>query len=112
MIGFSGVGSMISVTAPGGFDAIGRTAAYDRLRRAAHLDRAWGDCYGHVLVATGRVDVMVDPAMHLWDNAALLPIVQEAGGSFTDWDGRATIHGKNAISTNGKVLQEVLEALR
>ena len=104
--------SMVSVTSPGGFDAIGQTAAYERLRAAAALDRAWSDCYGHILVATGRIDVMVDPTMNVWDCAALAPILTEAGGTFTDWNGVATIHGGNAISTNGKVLPEVLAALR
>lgn len=103
---------LVSVTAAGGFDQIGRSASYDRLRRAARLDRAWGDCYGHMLVATGRAEAMVDPIMNIWDCAALLPILSEAGGSFTDWNGRATIDGGNAVSTNGHVLDEVLSALR
>jgi histidinol-phosphatase len=103
---------LVSVTAAGGFDQIGKPGAYERLRKAARLDRAWGDCYGHVLVATGRAEAMVDPMMNVWDCAALLPILSEAGGTFTDWNGVATIHGGNAVSTNGHVLDEVLEALK
>ena len=103
---------LVTTTAPGGFDQIDRSAAYDRLRRAARLDRGWGDCYGHLLVATGRAEAMVDPMMHVWDNAPLLPILQEAGGTFTDWDGKPTIHSKNGISTNGRVLAEVLATLK
>jgi histidinol phosphatase-like enzyme (inositol monophosphatase family) len=89
-----------------------RVAAYDRLHQAARHQRGWGDCYGHLLVATGRADVCVDPQMNLWDNAPLLPILTEAGGTFTDWKGRATIHGGDGISTNGKVLEEVLSLVR
>lgn len=103
---------LVSVTSVKGFGAIHRTDAYDRLKGAAQLDRGWGDCYGHVLVATGRAEAMVDPTMNLWDNAALLPILTEAGGSFTDWNGKATIHSPNGISTNGRVLDEVLALLR
>jgi len=82
------------------------------LQRRAHARRTWGDCYGHVLVATGRADIMIDPVMNIWDCAALLPIVEEAGGTFTDWSGRPTIDGGNAISTNGQLFDSVMEIVR
>ena len=87
----------------------GFAPAVAEMQRRARTHRTWGDCYGHVLVATGRADVMLDPVMNVWDCAALLPILEEAGGSFTDWSGRRTIRGGNAISTNGVLLREVLE---
>ncbi|MCA1635779.1 MAG: histidinol phosphate phosphatase [Acidobacteria bacterium] len=90
-----------------GFDA-----AAERLQARAAARRTWGDCYGHVLVATGRADVMLDPVMNVWDCAALLPIVEEAGGTFTDWDGRRTIRGGNAVSTNGALFESVMETIR
>jgi histidinol-phosphatase len=89
-----------------------RNAAHDRLLQSARQQRGWGDCYGHILVATGRAEACVDPMMNPWDNAPLLPILQEAGGTFTDWQGRATIHGGDGISTNGKVFDEVMEVVR
>lgn len=73
------------------------------------LQRTWGDAYGHVLVATGRAEIMIDPRMAVWDCGPLLPIIQEAGGRFTDWQGNATIHGANAFSTNG-LLHEAVQA--
>ncbi len=79
------------------------------LQKRSRTHRTWGDCYGHVLVATGRADVALDPVMNVWDCAALLPILEEAGGTFTDWSGRRTIRGGNAISTNGILLPEVLQ---
>jgi histidinol phosphatase-like enzyme (inositol monophosphatase family) len=90
----------------------GRQDAFDRLVDASKMFRSWGDAYGHVLVATGRAEVMLDPEMNAWDCAALLPVVQEAGGTFTDWGGVATIHGGNAIGTNGTLLEEVLGLVR
>jgi histidinol phosphatase-like enzyme (inositol monophosphatase family) len=75
------------------------------------LERGWGDCYGHCLVATGRADVMLDPRMNPWDCAALVPIVQEAGGRFTDWTGRVTIAGGDAVSSNGLLHDQVLDRL-
>jgi histidinol-phosphatase len=79
------------------------------LQRQVHSRRTWGDAYGHVLVATGRADIMLDAVMNLWDCAALLPILEEAGGTFTDWQGTSTIYGGNAISTNGLLFERVME---
>lgn len=90
------------------FDTTGRRAAYDRLQSAARLARTWGDCYGYLMVATGRADIMVDPVMALWDAAALQPILEEAGGTFTDWRGQPTIYSGEGIATNGPLLDEVL----
>ncbi|HZG51712.1 MAG TPA: inositol monophosphatase family protein, partial [Pyrinomonadaceae bacterium] len=87
-------------------------AAAERLQSRAAARRTWGDCYGHVLVATGRADVMLDPVMNVWDCAALQPIVEEAGGTFTDWDGRRSIRGGNAVSTNGALFESVMETIR
>jgi histidinol phosphatase-like enzyme (inositol monophosphatase family) len=84
----------------------------DSLQRQVQARRTWGDAYGHVLVATGRADIMLDPVMNVWDCAALLPILEEAGGTFTDWNGRRTIHGGNAISTNGLLFDRVMEAVK
>ncbi len=82
------------------------------LERQVNARRTWGDCYGHVLVATGRADIMLDPAMNVWDCAALLPILEEAGGTFTDWNAQRTIHAGNALSTNGVLFNEVMKTLR
>jgi histidinol-phosphatase len=86
-------------------------AAWSRLESAARLQRGWSDCYGYALVATGRADLMLDPVMKPWDCAALLPILEEAGGSFTDWSGRPTIDGGNGLATNGRLLDETLQLL-
>ena len=78
------------------------------LQERAKVSRTWGDCYGYVLVATGRADVMLDPVMNLWDCAPLLPIMEEAGGTFTDWRGVRTADGGNAIATNGVLFEQVM----
>ena len=94
------------------FERIGRRDAYDKLQAAARISRSWGDAYGYLLVATGRAELMVDPMMHVWDCAALQPVIEEAGGTFTDWNGTPTIHAANSIATNGLVLDEVLAITR
>jgi len=90
----------------------GAAAAYEALERAAYITRTWGDCYGYLLVATGRAEVMVDPLMNVWDAAAVQPIVEEAGGTFTDWQGNPTIHAGEGVATNRLVLDEVLSIIR
>jgi len=92
-------------------DTMGHAAALDRLCRATKLQRTWGDAYGHILVATGRAEIMIDPKMAVWDNGPLLPILEEAGGRFTDWQGNATIHSDNALATNGHLHEAVREIL-
>ena len=86
--------------------------AAESLQRRVHARRTWGDAYGHMLVATGRADIMLDPVMNVWDCAPLLPILEEAGGTFTDWTGRRTIDGGNAISTNGLLFDAVMEIVK
>jgi histidinol phosphatase-like enzyme (inositol monophosphatase family) len=88
------------------------TPIYCRLQDAARLTRTWGDAFGYLLVATGRAEVMIDPAMHLWDTVAVKTIVEEAGGTFTDWQGRARIDAGEGLATNGHVLAEVLAQMR
>jgi len=80
--------------------------AWDRLASAARVARGWGDCYGYLLVATGRAEVMIDGVLADWDAAALYPAIVEAGGVFTDRSGRATPFGKSALATNAGLATE------
>lgn len=95
-----------------GFHKRGASDVFERLTKAAKVGRTWGDGFGYLLLATGRADVMVDPAMFLWDAAPLPPILQEAGGTFTDWKGNVTIAGGEGIGANGFLLDEVLRLVR
>lgn len=81
------------------------------LAHRAGVARTWGDCYGYLLVATGRAEVMLDDVVSPWDAAALYPIITEAGGSFTDWRGRATAFGGDIIATNSALAAQVREIL-
>ena len=99
-------------TNPSRWVTIGKYAAFEKLLNSVQLARGWGDCYGHMLVATGRADVMIDPAMNAWDAAALLPIVEEAGGYFIDWAGNATIYGGNGLSVVPGLKDEVLKIIQ
>ncbi len=103
--------ALFSYTAIELFDQYGRRPAFEEFVRTCHATRAWGDCYGHLLVATGRADVMADPVMNIWDAAPLLPILREAGGTFIDWTGAETIRGGNGISVNGRLKESVIELI-
>jgi myo-inositol-1(or 4)-monophosphatase len=99
--------ALVSLTEPATLSDM-HPGFWERLKKKAGAIRGYSDCYGHVLVATGRAEVMLDPVMNVWDNAAFLPILEEAGGTFTDWSGRRTIDGGSAISTNGALRDAVL----
>jgi len=72
-------------------------AFLDLIRRARTF-RGWGDCYGYLMVATGRADVMCDPMMNPWDIAALIPVIRGAGGTITDWRGGDPVGGQSIVA--------------
>jgi histidinol-phosphatase len=94
------------------FAKYGKAEPWARLQAGTHTQRGWGDCYGHCLVATGRAEVMLDPILNAWDCAALVPILAEAGGTFTDWNGEPTIYSGHGFSTNGVLFDQVLELIK
>ncbi len=85
--------------------------ARQRLEAACGLVRSWGDGYGYLLVATGRAEVMADPLLNEWDAAAVETVITEAGGRFTDWQGRPRIDSGDGIATNGLVHEAALRLL-
>ena len=87
-----------------------RPASYIALTRGVGLTRAWGDCYGYLMVATGRAEIMLDPEMSIWDAAALYPVIREAGGRITTWEGSTRV-GTSVAATNGVLHDEVLRML-
>ncbi len=86
-------------------------AAYQKIEKAVWLTRSWGDGYGYMMVATGRADIMVDPICNAWDVAAILPIIVEAGGRFTDWKGIQSVRSGEGVGTNGRLHEQVLKML-
>lgn len=86
--------------------------AFERLLETAAHDRGLGDFYGHVLVASGSLDLMVEPYLRPWDIGPLLVLVEEAGGRLTDFSGNPGIYGVSCVTTNGLVHEEALTILR
>ncbi|MEN4100775.1 MAG: inositol monophosphatase family protein [Anaerolineaceae bacterium] len=89
----------------------GREAAFQRMVKRARLCMGWNDAYGYVLAATGRVEVMFDPIMAVWDCGPMPAIFREAGGYFGDWQGEETISGGEGLATSLVLLPAVLELL-
>jgi histidinol phosphatase-like enzyme (inositol monophosphatase family) len=87
------------------------TSDFARLAQRSAVARTWGDCYGYVLVATGRAEAMFDPELKPWDSAALFPIIEEAGGVFTNKKGERTGLGGSAIATNKHLADRIREIL-
>lgn len=102
-------GSILAAAEPRSFQKRDALDTLMELDSRVYISRNWGDCYGYLLVATGRVEVMIDPIMSIWDAAALQPIMIEAGGTFTDWKGESTIYNGEGVATNGLVQEEVIK---
>ncbi len=94
-----------------GFAATGHLPCLLRLAQTAEVMRTWGDCYGYLMLVSGRADVMVDPRMHLWDAVAVMAVVQGAGGTFTCWQGRQRPDGGNGVASSPELLPQVLALL-
>ena len=80
---------------------------WKRVQRRASMSRSWGDCYGYFLVATGRAEAMADARLAEWDAACFLPIIREAGGVVTSWDGSASRFAGNLVATNAGIDREL-----
>jgi len=108
------LGGLLACGGPKSMIQYGRWDGFAALSESAMATRTWSDAYGHALVASGRIDGMIDPIVNRWDVSAVSVIVEEAGGKFTDFKGRNPFDKGNdhleAISSNGLIHQEILKA--
>jgi histidinol-phosphatase len=81
------------------------------LLRSTVRERGFGDYWGHLLVARGAAEICLEPKLSIWDFAALVPVVEEAGGRITDLAGGAPRHGGPVLTTNGHLHDDVLSLL-
>lgn len=86
--------------------------AFLELAGRTQRQRGFGDFYGYLLVAQGSGELMLDYGLKPWDVAAIKPIVEEAGGRFTDWNDHPTIHRPDVLASNGKLHEETLAVFR
>ena len=102
---------ILSCTSVKSFGKYGRQAAFERLMKACYHQVGWSDAYGYMLVATGRVEVMLDPVMAVWDCGPFPAILGEAGGYFGDWQGNVTNSSGEGLATTQVLLPEVLRLI-
>jgi histidinol-phosphatase len=112
----STVDGFLACGGPNSMVKYGRWKGFEELSKQALATRTWSDAYGHCLVATGRVDAMIDPIVSRWDLSAIRIIIEEAGGRFTDFIGGDPFikgdFGLEAISSNGLIHDEILKVYR
>jgi histidinol-phosphatase len=94
-----------------GWDEFGRGDEFRALMGRCWRTRGFGDFWGHMLVAEGAADAMSEPILSLWDVAALVPVVVEAGGRISDLTGSGWADHAPAVTTNGLLHDEVIAAL-
>ncbi|HWS58808.1 MAG TPA: histidinol-phosphatase, partial [Actinotalea sp.] len=111
----SGVGDLadasLSYSSLSGWEERGDLDRFLALTRRCWRTRAYGDFWSYMLVAEGAVDVACEPELALYDMAALVPIVTEAGGTFTSLSGEPGPHGGNAVASNGLLHDRILRAI-
>lgn len=102
----------LSVTANDGWNNIGKSQNIARLTKTVKRVRGFGDYWQHMLVAQGAIDVAVDGiGLEPYDIAALVPIVEAAGGTLTDRTGTADWRADNVVSSNGVIHTDVIAIL-
>lgn len=83
----------------------------ERVIRAARLYRTWGDCFGYFSLATGGADLMLDPTLAHWDVAAIVPVIEAAGGRVSSWSGGDPLAELSLIASAGPLHDVVLGLL-
>lgn len=103
--------AFFTTTSVQAFEKHSRFQAFRRLMDNCFYQTGWSDAYGYLLVATGRVELMLDPVMNVWDCGPFPPILAEAGGFFGDWKGQPTIYANEALATTQALLPQILELI-
>jgi myo-inositol-1(or 4)-monophosphatase len=104
--------AVLTSTHPDLFNSPKELAAFGRLKARARMTRYGGDCYGYCLLAAGFVDVVVEAGLKAHDVAALIPIIESAGGRITTWDNKPALHGGRILAAgDARVHEEALALL-
>jgi histidinol phosphatase-like enzyme (inositol monophosphatase family) len=103
--------AMIVTSGQGAFHRSCRVEAFNKLRAATRKDRGWGNCYGHLLVATGRVEASIEPKIREWDVAPFASMLAESGGKLTDFDGKESVYSTHCICSNGRLHGAIIKTL-
>lgn len=103
--------AVLTSTHPDLFSSPKEMAAFGRIKTRVRMTRYGGDCYGYCLLAAGFVDVVVEAGLKAHDVAALIPIIEGAGGKITTWDNKPALRGGRIVATGDKRVHEEALAL-
>ncbi len=103
--------AFLSYSSLEGWLAAGRGRSFLDFQASCWRTRAFGDFWSYMMVAEGTVDIAAEPELEVYDMAALVPIVREAGGTFTSLDGQDGPWGSNAVASNGLLHDAALRGL-
>jgi myo-inositol-1(or 4)-monophosphatase len=98
--------AILCATDPSAYMSEAEQAAFARVKTEVRLTRYHGDCYIFAMLAMGFVDIVIESALHRWDIAALIPIVEGAGGIITGWDGEPWREGAKTLACGDKRTHE------
>jgi histidinol phosphatase-like enzyme (inositol monophosphatase family) len=105
--------AVVSTTHPWGYFGRKQRMAFEEVCNAARMSYFGGDCYGYALLAMGFIDVIVEGRLAPWDVAALIPVIENAGGVVSDWKGKPFAGGGSIIAAGDKrVHAEVVKMLK
>lgn len=88
--------------------------SYLAIARAAKRTRGWSDCHSELLLVTGRIEAVVEPVLNPWDISAIIAVLNEAGGRFTDWHGERVSQSSNSpgVTSNGAIHDALIDVLQ
>jgi myo-inositol-1(or 4)-monophosphatase len=105
--------AILCATDPSAYFTPGQQTAFARVRAEARMTRFGGDCYLFAAMALGFVDIIIEAGFNRWDVAALIPLVEGAGGIITDWSGGDCRDGKTILACGDKrVHEEAIKLLK
>src|SRR6185312_1898557 len=103
--------AILCATDPGAYFAREQLSAFSRVDGATKMTRYGGDCYLFAALALGFVDIVIEANFNAWDVAALIPLVEGAGGTITDWDGGSAESGKSILAAGDRRIHQAALAL-
>ncbi|HET6390324.1 histidinol-phosphatase [Hyphomicrobium sp.] len=103
--------AVFTTTHPEMFDTAEQKTALEALKGKVRLSRYGGDCYAYCLLASGFIDIIIEPGLKPYDIVALIPIVERAGGVVTTWTGGSPSEGGNIIASGDRRLHDAALAM-
>ncbi|MCA9302680.1 MAG: hypothetical protein KC996_01010 [Phycisphaerales bacterium] len=104
--------SMLATTSMDYFTTDPHRELFDRMHTQSRFVRGWSDCYAIVLLATGRVDGVIEPDVKIWDIASVPPIIAEAGGDWSAFSGAKSVDEGSIIASNGQLHEDLARMVR